>query len=89
MFFYEWARLTKGHEWNAWGLGILAVGAVGVVAFGPEMRSKMTKTTAEVATETLQNESLQIQTQVWIVTRLIHSRHGLGTCIPDCPDGAQ
>ncbi|RHZ31665.1 hypothetical protein DYB37_004826 [Aphanomyces astaci] len=27
------------------------------------MRSKMTKTTAEVATETLQNESLQIQTQ--------------------------
>ncbi|CAK4118130.1 unnamed protein product [Aphanomyces euteiches] len=53
----------QGKNWNAWGLGILAIGAVGVVAFGPEMRSKMTKTTAEVATETLQNESLQIQTQ--------------------------
>ncbi|ETW09772.1 hypothetical protein H310_00254 [Aphanomyces invadans] len=49
--------------WNMWGLGLLGVGVLGVIAFGPEMRSKMTKTTAEVATETLQNESLQIQTQ--------------------------
>ncbi|KAF0699753.1 Aste57867_9680 [Aphanomyces stellatus] len=53
----------QGKNWNMWGLGIIGVGVFGMIAFGPEMRSKMTKTTAEVATETLQNESLQIQTQ--------------------------
>ncbi|OQR85230.1 hypothetical protein THRCLA_10731 [Thraustotheca clavata] len=50
-------------SWNKWGYVALGLGGLCLIAFAPELKNSMSKTTAEVASETLQNENLQIQTQ--------------------------
>jgi len=53
---------------------VLGLGGVTLVAFAPELKYGMSKTTAEVASKSLQDESLQIQTQVhvcyWLMQNL-------------------
>ncbi|OQR90104.1 hypothetical protein ACHHYP_05807 [Achlya hypogyna] len=62
---FDPAGLISRHKasFNKWGYVTVGLGGLFLIAFAPELKYSMSKTTAEVASETLQNENLQIQTQ--------------------------
>ncbi|KDO28999.1 hypothetical protein SPRG_20104 [Saprolegnia parasitica CBS 223.65] len=62
---FDAQALISRHKasFNKWGYVTIGLGGLCLVAFAPELKNSMSKTTAEVASETLQNEMLQIQTQ--------------------------
>lgn len=60
----EMARRLLRSQRVWWWLGSLALGGVTLVAFAPELKMGMSKHTAEVASRSLQDETLQSNTRV-------------------------
>lgn len=60
---YYLEQAQKIHSKWGWAIGMVGLGSLTIVAFGPELKGNVSQHTAEVARRSLENVDLQIQTQ--------------------------